>query len=161
MLGTVYGFSVPQQNTHTDFQGVTLAALHRDKVAVTCLPADERSGADGPLWTLPHLGRVEGRSPAETALLLAEGVLGFALPVTRLNWPILCAPPAAAPDLPPTWFFAAWLSPLEWEVLSRDGGPRNALMIGVDVYLRATTVLPEQQASLRQYLSQSRSAPQA
>ena len=151
---------MPQQKTHTDFQGVTLAALHGEKVAVTCLPADERSGASGPLWTLPYLARVEGQIPAETALALAEEVLGFSLSVTRLNWPILCPPPAVAPDLPPTWFFAAWLSPLEWEVLSRDGGPRDALMIGVDVYLRATTVIPEQQVSLRQYLSQAQSAPQ-
>lgn len=149
---------MPQQNTHTNFQGVTLAALHGDKVAVTCLPADERSGEAGPLWTLPNLTRIDGRSPAETALVLAEDVLGFALPVTRLNWPILCAPPQGSPEVPPTWFFAAWLSPLEWEVLSRDGGPRDALMIGVDVYLRATTVIPEQQASLKQYLSQAQSA---
>jgi len=152
---------VPQQNRQTDFQGVTLAALHADKVAVTCLPAAARPDGDGPVWALPQLARDDAESPADTALRLVEQTLGFHLPVTRLNWPILRLAEQGAPDPRPDWFFAAWLSPMEWEVLSRGGGPRDALMLSVDSYLNAPTAIASQQASLRQYLSQNDRAPGA
>lgn len=140
---------------------MTLAALHADKVAVTCLPPDARPQGQGPIWTLPQLERDNGESPADTALRLVEQTLGFNLPVTRLNWPILRLAEIGAPDPRPDWFFAAWLSPMEWEVLSRDGGPRDALMLNIDSYLQASTAITAQQDSLRQYLSQSKRAPGA
>lgn len=152
---------MPQQDRQTDFQGVTLAALHRDKVAVTCIPADEQAGRSAPVWTLPHLRRTDDQSPAETALTLVEQTLGFRLPVTRLNWPILRLAEDTASDPRPDWFFAAWISPLEWEVLGHDGGPHNALMISLDVYLRAPTAIPGQQDSLRHYLRQADAVPSA
>ncbi|ABV92133.1 hypothetical protein Dshi_0384 [Dinoroseobacter shibae DFL 12 = DSM 16493] len=152
---------MPQQNRNTDFQGVTLAALHADKVAVTCLPPKARPDAGGPVWTLPQLDRTDGESPADTALRLVRQTLGFPLPVTRLNWPILRLAETDAPDPRPDWFFAAWLSPMEWEVLSRDGGPRDALMLSIESYLKAPTAIAAQQDSLRHYLRQKKRAPGA
>lgn len=149
------------RETETDFQGVTLAALFRDKVAVTPLPKTERGSGTGPVWALPTRKRKPDESPADCALQLALETLGFPLNVTRLNWPILRVAEPGQPDPRPNWFFAAVLSPLEWEVLLREGGPRKAHMIQIDVYLAAETALRDQQDSLRQYLSQSRNAPGA
>lgn len=136
-----------QQRADQEFGGVTLAVLYGDKVAVCA----GQPSAQGPRWSLPQADRQGAENPAECALRLLKSTLDLDLPVTRLNWPIL-----AENEGPLRWFFTAWITPLEWDVLTRSGELRDTVMLSVSAFLEAPSIPEGQKTTLRSYLDQPR-----
>lgn len=137
-----------QQEPNQDFHGVTLAILFGGKVAVACAGGSP----DAPRWSLPETDRTGRESPAECALRLLKSTLGLDLPVTRLNWPII----GTDENAQRRWFFAAWITPAEWDVVTRGGGPGGTVMLGLPAFLAADSVPDIQKTRLRSYLDQPR-----
>lgn len=135
-----------QQMVNKDFRGVTLAVLYGDKVVV----APGQPSTAGPKWSLPQTDRDGTESPADSALRLLKGTLDLELPVTRLNWPIVSTDEGGAAQ----WFFTAWITPMEWDVVTRTGGLKDGVMLGVAAFLDAPTIPDVQKEALRNYLDQ-------
>jgi hypothetical protein len=135
-----------QQSPYQTFDGVTLAILFGEKVAVT----SPTQTASGPAWSLPTQARDGSESPADCAVRLLEDTLGLAIPITRLNWPIV----SERHDAPANWFFAAWITPTEWDLLARTGGPQGTVMLSISAFLSASSVPEVQKETLRRYLDQ-------
>ncbi|MEM8581072.1 MAG: hypothetical protein AAGF50_07745 [Pseudomonadota bacterium] len=137
-----------EQRVDKDFKGVTLAVLFDEKVVVSPgQPSDT-----GPRWSLPQADRAGHESPADCALQLLKTTLGLDLPVTRLNWPIVSLD--AHGDA--RWFFTAWITPMEWDVVTRSGGLEDGVMLGVQAFLHAPSTPDHQKSALRDYLDQPR-----
>lgn len=137
-----------QQRVDKEFKGVTLAILYGNKVAV----AAGQPSAEGPLWSLPQAEREGQESPADCALRLLKNTLDLELPVTRLNWPIL----ALEDDESSRWFFTAWITPLEWDVVTHSESTKETVMLGVPAFLEAESIPEQQKNALRSYLDQPR-----
>ncbi|WP_425093913.1 hypothetical protein [Tropicimonas sp. S265A] len=139
-----------QQLQNPTFNGVTLAILFGDKVAVSC----RRGAGDGVIWGLPQAVRATGESPADCALRLLKETISLDLPVTRLNWPIVGEDGSEAGQ----WFFAAWITQAEWDMFSPERSENGPVILGVSAFLSADTVPEPQKAMLHRYLYQSQAA---
>ncbi|MDJ0993003.1 MAG: hypothetical protein QNI90_05475 [Dinoroseobacter sp.] len=135
-----------QQMVDKDFRGITLAILFGEKVIVSPGQPSEI----GPKWSLPQVDRIGQESPADCALRLLKATLDLELPVTRLNWPIVSLEEGGDAR----WFFTAWITPMEWDVITETGGLDNCVMLSLGAFLDAPTIPEPQKAALRSYLDQ-------